>query len=74
MAHLLCEQKALICRDQVPRAKEINPSPCGHVHKIEAILSSTLDRGINQLPIVPSAAKARSLRQAPQMGDRVEAI
>ena len=58
---LLCEQKAPGRRDQILRVGETSSSPCGRVQKIEAILSRTLDQGLNQLLTVPSALEARGL-------------
>ena len=42
--------------------------------KLRPLLSCTPDRHLNQLPSAPSATKAGSLRQAPQVGDRVWAV
>ena len=74
MANQLRKQKALGCRDQVSQVGETSSSPHGRIQKTEAILSCTFNRGLNQLPTMPSATKARSLRQAPQVGNRVGAV
>ena len=74
MASLLRDQKVPRCKDYVSRVREASSSPHGCIHKIKVILSRTPDRGLNQLSITSSATKAESLRQAPQVGDRIGVV
>ena len=74
MAILLREQEAPGGRDHVFQARETSSRSHSRIQKIEAILSRTPDRGLNQLPTTSIATKFESLKQALQVSNRVRAI
>ena len=67
-------KRLLDAETRYPELEKLAPALMVASRKIEAILSCTLDRGLNQLPTASSATKAKSLRQAPQVGDRVRVV
>ena len=67
MAYILREQEAPRRRESIPRVIEACFSSSDNVQEVEAILSCTLDRSLDQLPIALSTPETQSFREVVEM-------